>query len=100
MKNSYSLEIFFYFKTDENEATSTVYKSSPNMPKNIKCSPGLVPIKRATREDLMMAKSMKSFGLNYPTNTPFNGENDVPKGHHINKPITIFSFRSLLLDNL
>ncbi|XP_024031686.1 uncharacterized protein LOC21407017, partial [Morus notabilis] len=48
----------------------------------LECPPGSVPIKRASREDLIMAKSIKSLGLNYPTNSPYHGKNVDTRGHH------------------
>ena len=72
------------------EVSSTAYKSSKYMPKNIKCPTGSVPIRRATREDLMMAESVKSLGLNYPTNTPWHDSTVDLQGHHVNILRTIF----------
>ncbi|PON84574.1 carboxyl-terminal peptidase [Trema orientale] len=64
-----------------NEA-SRAYKSSNYMPKHIKCPPGSVPIKRAKKEDLIMAESTNSLGLNHPTNTPWRCSNGGNGGHH------------------
>ena len=50
-------------------------KSSHYMPKHINCPPGSVPIRRAKKEDLIMAESVNFLGLNYPTSTPLHGSN-------------------------
>ena len=66
-----------------NEASSRVYKSLNYMPKNIKCPQGSVAIKRATREDLIMAKSIKSLGLTHPINAYYRANHVVVQGHHV-----------------
>lgn len=70
-------------KENPNEASSTTYKSSNYMPNNIKCPTESVPIKRATREDLIMAESVKFLGLNYPTNAPWRSSVVDLQGHHV-----------------
>ncbi|XVE58778.1 hypothetical protein DITRI_Ditri04bG0196500 [Diplodiscus trichospermus] len=47
-------------------------KSPIFLPKNIRCPPGSVLIKRTTKEELVMAKKMKAFGMNYPTSSGFD----------------------------
>ncbi|KAK9042493.1 hypothetical protein V6N11_017563 [Hibiscus sabdariffa] len=41
------------------------------LPKNIKCPPGSVLIRRTTKEDLVMAKKMNALGLNHPPSSRF-----------------------------
>ncbi|XP_062075962.1 protein neprosin-like [Humulus lupulus] len=64
------------------KASNTLYKSSNYMPKNIKCPVGSVPIKRATRKDLLMAESVKSMGLNHQTRSNQHSNMVDPKGHY------------------
>ncbi|PON84575.1 hypothetical protein TorRG33x02_196420 [Trema orientale] len=64
------------------EASSAAYISSKYMPKNIRCPTGSVPIRRATREDLIMAESVKYLGLNYPTDNRFRSSTVDIQGHH------------------
>lgn len=67
------------------------YKGSKNylLPENIKCPKGSVPIKRATREDLMMAESIKSMaGLQNPAinNLSVQGSfGDPTEGHEVSE---------------
>ncbi|KAF4353286.1 hypothetical protein F8388_026289 [Cannabis sativa] len=67
---------------DEEASSTKLYKSPINMPKNIKCPAGSVPIKRATRKDLLIAESFKSMGLNHQTNTTQHTNIVDPKGHY------------------
>ncbi|XVF10588.1 hypothetical protein REPUB_Repub07fG0195300 [Reevesia pubescens] len=41
------------------------------LPKQIRCPPGSVLIKRTTKEDLILAKKVKALGLNYPKSPRF-----------------------------
>lgn len=52
---------------------------------DIECPQGSVPVRRSTKEDLIMAKYIKSLGLNYPTNTHQNISGIDFGGHHVSK---------------
>ncbi|OMO62291.1 hypothetical protein COLO4_33146 [Corchorus olitorius] len=54
-------------------------QSAPFLPKNIRCPPGSVLIKRTTKEDLIMAKKMKALGLKHPTSSRFRSTSIEPK---------------------
>ncbi|OMO72191.1 hypothetical protein CCACVL1_17894, partial [Corchorus capsularis] len=54
-------------------------QSPPLLPKNIRCPPGSVLIKRTTKEDLIMAKKMKALGMNHPTSSRFRSTSIEPK---------------------
>ncbi|XWS49954.1 hypothetical protein CRYUN_Cryun12cG0046900 [Craigia yunnanensis] len=56
-------------------------KSPRFLPKNIRCPPGSVLIKRTTKEDLIMAKKIKALGLNYPTSSRFHSTIAAPNGY-------------------
>ncbi|XP_022737213.1 uncharacterized protein LOC111290082 [Durio zibethinus] len=59
-------------------------KSPRLLPKNIRCPPGSVLIKRTTKEDLIMAKKIKALGLNYPTSSRFHNTGAAPNGFGTN----------------
>lgn len=63
--------------------SETTYKSSPYMLENIQCPQGSVPIRRASRKDLIMAKQIKSLGFNHPTNTHAKTSEIDIGGHHV-----------------
>lgn len=67
-----------------NEELKT-FKYSQYVPRNLHCPQGSVPMRRATKEDLIMAKNIKSLGLNYPiTKTHRRSSNKIDiKGHHV-----------------
>ncbi|KAF3448575.1 hypothetical protein FNV43_RR09288 [Rhamnella rubrinervis] len=79
-------------KEMKNEArTTTQYVLS-----DIHCPQGSVPIRRSTKEDLILAKHIKSLGLNYPTNTHENISGIDLGGHHVTDQ---FSIASMWLSN-
>ncbi|XWS48919.1 hypothetical protein CRYUN_Cryun13aG0118200 [Craigia yunnanensis] len=53
-------------------------KSPRFLPKNMRCPPGSVLIKRTTKEDLIMAKKIKALGMNYPTSSSFHSTGAAP----------------------
>ncbi|XWS48918.1 hypothetical protein CRYUN_Cryun13aG0118100 [Craigia yunnanensis] len=53
-------------------------KSPRFLPKNIRCPPGSVLIRRTTKEDLIMAKKIKALGMNYPTSSSFHSTGAAP----------------------
>ncbi|XP_024925036.3 protein neprosin [Ziziphus jujuba] len=65
-----------------NHESETTYKSLQYMLGNISCPQGSVPIKRATRKDLIMARHIKSIGFNHPTNTNASTSGIDEGGHH------------------
>ncbi|KAJ7952297.1 Protein of Unknown Function (DUF239) [Quillaja saponaria] len=58
------------------------YTSLKFMPKKIWCPEGSVPIKRATKEDLIMGKHLKSLGLNYSASTSRHDFSVDFRGYH------------------
>ncbi|KAJ7952298.1 Protein of Unknown Function (DUF239) [Quillaja saponaria] len=63
-----------------NEAPT--YTSQKFMPKDIWCPEGSVPIKRATKEDLIMAKHLKFLGSNYSASTNWHDSSFDLRGYH------------------
>ena len=55
------------------------------VPRNISCPQGSVPIKRATKEDLILANYVKPVGFNHPHGFSQLSTSIDPQGHHVRK---------------
>lgn len=68
------------------DEASTADSFSKYMPNNISCPQGSVPIRRTTKEELIIAKYLKSLGNNYPTDSHYSFTSTIDRpGYHVSQ---------------